>query len=128
MLERESAKAYMDECVGGPVDLSHVSWVLAANDIAGLPKPLLSRLHVIRVPSPGPGDLPAIVDGVLHDLAAERGLHDPRLLPELDAFAREVIRNSFARRPDVRVLRRVVEDLLARSAMDEVASSGTRRH
>jgi hypothetical protein len=128
MLERDSARAFVDECVGGPVDLSHVSWILNANDVAGLPEALLSRLQVFRLPSPGPGDLPAILDGVLRDLAAERGLPDPRLLPGLDPAARQFIRDTFAARPDVRVLRRLVVDLLAQSAVDELTSGGPRRH
>lgn len=128
ILERESAKAYVDECVGGPVDLSHVSWILAANDASALPGPLLSRVKVIRLPSPGAEDLPAILAGVLDDLAAERGLRDARLLPVLDQDARRFIREAFAARPDIRVVRRLVEDLIARSAVDEITSAGPRRH
>ncbi|WP_372623851.1 AAA family ATPase [Falsiroseomonas sp.] len=128
MLERDSARAFTDECVGGPVDLSHVSWILTANDAAGLPGPLLSRLQVVRQPSPRAEDLPAILDGVLRDIAAERGLRDPRLLPGLDRMARRFIRASFARRPDMRALRRLIESLLARAALDELSPGDARRN
>ncbi len=128
MLERESARAFVDDCVGGPVDLSHISWILNANDVAGLPGPLLSRLQVVRLPAPAPADLRAILDGMLRDIAAERGLPDPRLLPGLDPAAMLFVRESFARRPDVRVLRRLVEDLLARSAQEAFSSRAPRSH
>jgi ATP-dependent Lon protease len=128
MLERETARGYVDECVGGPVDLSHVSWVLTANSTGGLPAPLLSRVAVVSLPPPVPEDLPAILAAVLGDIASERGLADPRLLPDLGSEALQFIRATFAGRPDIRVLRRLVERRLAVVASEQLFGSGARRH
>jgi ATP-dependent Lon protease len=54
MLEPETARAWFDSCLLAPVDLSQISWVLTANTILTLQRPLLSCLRVITVGYPAP--------------------------------------------------------------------------
>lgn len=53
LLEVESAKHFEDQSLPGiSVDASHIRWVCCANDLASIPKQLLSRLHVVQVEPP----------------------------------------------------------------------------
>jgi hypothetical protein len=51
MLEVETARAWFDEALLAPTDLSGVSWLLTANDLAPLSAPLLSRVAVVQAPA-----------------------------------------------------------------------------
>ena len=48
-LEPSTAATVVDPVLGAPIDLSGVSWILAANSIDRLPAPLLGRVHVVNV-------------------------------------------------------------------------------
>jgi ATP-dependent Lon protease len=53
LLEVESAKSFEDQSLPGiAIDASHIQWVCAANDVETIPKPILSRLHVVLVQAP----------------------------------------------------------------------------
>lgn len=115
LLERETAQAWYDECLLAPCDLSHVSWLATANDISRMPGPLLARLRVVHCPRPGPEAFDRLLESVLravaHSLAIERAA-----LPPLDPQIIEKLRRDFARRGDVRALKRLVETALATAA------------
>jgi hypothetical protein len=116
-LERDTARQHMDPCVGGPVDLSHISWVLTANEMTGLPAPLRSRLHVVTMEPPAPGALPVLLGAMRQDLATELELPDPRLLPEPSAMEIDVLTEDFDRHRDARRIKRMLRSLLALSAL-----------
>lgn len=118
-LERDTARRHMDPCIGGPVDLSHISWVLTANEIKGLPAPLRSRLHVVTMEPPSPDALPVLLSAMRQDLAAELDLPDPRLLPELSAMEIDMLTEDFARHRDPRRIKRTLRSLLALSALEK---------
>lgn len=86
MTERTNARQVFDEYLYAPVDLSHVSWVATANDVAQLPGALLSRFTVLAVPQPQRAHYPAIIASALADIAREMGV-EPEALPPLDAAA-----------------------------------------
>lgn len=73
LLERESARAWRDECLSATVDLSHVGYLLTANSTEGLPGPLLDRVRIERVGAPDVDALDGMLSGFAADLAAEFG-------------------------------------------------------
>lgn len=81
LLEPASARRYYDEYLCGHADLSHLSWVATANDIAHLPRTLLGRFRVLRVGAPEPAHYPAIVRRTVAAFVARRGLHPAYVAP-----------------------------------------------
>jgi hypothetical protein len=115
MLEIETARSWFDACLLAPADLSQISWILTANTLEPLPRPLLSRLTVIRVGHPGPDAFEGLLEGVMRDIASELSL-DRADLPTLPDEVIAELRDGFAR-VGVRELKRVVEGFLARAQM-----------
>lgn len=53
LLEVESAKTFEDQSLPGlSIDASHIRWVCVANSVETIPRPILSRLHVVHVEPP----------------------------------------------------------------------------
>lgn len=53
LLESEGAKRFEDQSFPGlTMDASHIQWLLAANSVESIPKPLLNRMHVIEIQRP----------------------------------------------------------------------------
>ncbi|TXN06709.1 AAA family ATPase [Methylobacterium sp. WL122] len=111
MLEPTTARHYMDPAFQVEVDLSQVSWLATANTTKNLPGPLLDRMRVVEVSSPGPADLPALLPGVLAGIAQARG-YDPRFLEPLDGEEQSAVTTVW-RGGSVRRLTRVVEAIVA---------------
>ncbi|MCJ2007023.1 AAA family ATPase [Methylobacterium sp. J-092] len=107
LLGGETAARYSDPYLECATDLSAVSYVLTANSLGGLPKPLLDRLRIIEIPTPGPEHLLPLATSILDDVRADRGLDDvwcPGLEAwELDALAEHWPGGS------LRALRRLIE-------------------
>jgi hypothetical protein len=61
LLQAATARDFRDLHLQAPTDLSRVSWILLANDIARLPAPLIDRCAVFRVGYPGGQDLRNLV-------------------------------------------------------------------
>jgi len=119
-LEPSTARAAPDALLGGPVDLSRVSWLLAANTLAGLPGALLSRLRVAHAEAPPEGAFGAVLRGVLDDLAAELGC--PRwALPAVSEEELRWLRARWREARSPRLLRKLTERLLGASARREPA-------
>ncbi|MCK2055284.1 AAA family ATPase [Methylobacterium sp. 37f] len=108
MLERESSCRYMDVYLDCPTDLSHVNFVITANTLAGIPKPLLDRCLVLRVPDPGPEHLGVLASRILGDLAFERNLDLFGPVPPLDAAEIDALHAHWPRGGSLRALRRLV--------------------
>jgi hypothetical protein len=113
MLEPASARAWPDEGLVTPLDLSRVNWLFTANSLEGLSAPLLSRLDVLEVGCPGPGHFEVLLAGILRDVAADFGRPAddlPRLAPE----ERALLQAGFEKGLSPRRLRAAVMRLLAR--------------
>lgn len=82
-LDVEGSRGFLDPFLLAPLDLSHVSWVVTANDASGLPGALLDRLLTLEVGPPPGWALDRLVEGVLDDVAQEAGLTDASALPPL---------------------------------------------
>jgi ATP-dependent Lon protease len=111
-LEQETARAFPDPFVQSDVDLSHVSYVLTANEDTGLPRPLRDRLRCIRVPEPSLEDLIPLARGIVADIARENG-GDARWYPALDDGELAVAEALWPSGGSVRRLRAITERLLA---------------
>jgi len=111
MLEPETARAYPDPAFQTTVDISRVSWLFTANDVAPLPGPLLDRLRVIEMPGPTAADLEALLPPVLAGIAASQGL-DPAFLATLDGEEMTLVRRAWPG-GSIRRLTRLVETVVA---------------
>lgn len=52
LLERDTARDFVDEFAEVPIDASSVVWICTANDAGSVPEPLLSRMNVFEIPVP----------------------------------------------------------------------------
>lgn len=109
-LESTSARRVLDPALEVECDLSAVSYVATANGLAGVPRPLLDRLRVIRMPDPRPEHALALIATMFNDIADERGL-DRRWLQPLAGDELEIVQKAWPG-GSLRRLRRVLELLL----------------
>lgn len=49
LLEHDTASAFVDEFAEVPIDASQVLWITTANDVRGIPKPILNRMNVFEI-------------------------------------------------------------------------------
>lgn len=74
LLEEGTTRAFKDQFIDIPMDISHASFLASANDIGGLPAPLLSRFQIIHIK---PLDLESrrtMIRSTYQELLAEEGL------------------------------------------------------
>lgn len=64
LLEENTARAFTDEFVDFPVDLSRVIYIACANSTEGLTEPLLTRFKVMEIPDPSDLQHDMIVDSI----------------------------------------------------------------
>jgi len=112
MIERSTAKCFFDKCLLAPIDLSHVNWILTANDIDRLPMTLRSRLDIVHVDRPDAAHFDVLLANMLCDLATrlELPIDD---LPSIPKMIDQRIRSRFARHRSVRALARDIEAAIA---------------
>lgn len=110
-LEKASASALFDSYLECPVNLSPVTYLATANELAGVPGPLRDRLRVLRVPLPRAVDLPVIAAALVAEVREERGL-SADWMPDLSPEELALVARHF-RGGSLRPLRRLVETVLA---------------
>ncbi len=111
-LERAStARSIFDPALECEVDLSGVSYILTANDLAGLSRPLLDRAPPIAWPMPRREDLPLVAGRILAEIRRERGLA-AAWLPDLDGQELDILSDRW-RGGSLRPLRRLVEAVVS---------------
>ncbi len=108
LLEPETACRFGDDFLLGQLDCSAISWILTANDIAGLPGPLLSRVRIVRAGRPEARHFAQIYDGVLADVARDLRLPFDRM-PDISAI-RPALERDFAADLSMRSLKTHVAD------------------
>jgi hypothetical protein len=108
MTEPSTARDFLDPCLLARVDLSHVNWILAANQTAPIPNTLLSRLDVVEVEPPHPDHFDTAVAGVARNLAARLAL-EVHQLPALPPRDVDRLRTIFRRTRSLRALSRGFE-------------------
>lgn len=95
LLEPHTAKAIRDPALEVPVDLSMVSYIATANSLTGIPRPLLDRFNVIRMPEPTWQHIGALSRGILDNIAQERSLR-AEWFPDLAGDEIEVIKKAWS--------------------------------
>ncbi|MDH2309242.1 AAA family ATPase [Methylobacterium brachiatum] len=111
----DDARRFFDTYVESPVDLSGVSYIATANDVAGLRRShpaLCDRFRIYSMPAPRREDLPVLLKGIVSDIRAERGL-DERWMPDLDGEEAGLVAEHFQKGGSVRLVRRLVEAVVA---------------
>ena len=88
LLERDTAKEFVDEFAEVPVDASSVVWICTANSAASVPSPLMSRMNVFEIPAPD-RDGKRVVAKSLYAEAFEGKGWAKRFPPELGEAAME---------------------------------------
>ncbi len=68
LLESSTAKAFVDEFAGLPIDTRSIIWIATANSLETIPKPLLTRFHVVTVQEPTREQMPALLGSVWEEL------------------------------------------------------------
>jgi hypothetical protein len=111
-LEPTNARAWPDECLMVPCDLSAVNWLMCANDTAPLRGPLLTRLRVLPAPLPTVEHFDAIMTSIRRDLAKDLGVSINEL-PDLGRDATAALKNGFRRGISLRRIRAAVEGAVA---------------
>jgi len=111
-LETETARAVPDECLLTTVDYSGVSWILTANDLSFLTKPLRDRLRIIHVGLPTADHWPAVFGGILKYVAREFNCQVDEL-PELLPEAAEMLYQMLIRGASLRAIRKSLTAALA---------------
>ncbi|KQT93311.1 hypothetical protein ASG60_08025 [Methylobacterium sp. Leaf469] len=107
--EIAARRRFFDLGIDGVVDISGVSLIATANDVASLRGPLLDRFTVIELPPPRRQDLPVIARAIVDGMRAE--MADGRWLADLDDA--EMASLGAWRGGSIRPLKRAVERIVA---------------
>ena len=111
LLETHTAKIYRDPALEIEVDLSLVSHIATANSLDGIPRPLLDRFNIVRMPVPGWQHVGVLSRGILDKIAKERGLR-AEWFPDLAGDELEALKplwNGGSIRRLEKIIRRMVE-------------------
>jgi hypothetical protein len=111
LLEKTTARSWIDPYLGAPIDLSDVNWILLVNDPGVLPSPLCSRLRLIRAPAPSGRHAQFLIENPREVLAKEAGLA-VEAIPLLSPPAERRITLDLDRHGDIRRFNRLVSAAL----------------
>ena len=126
-LEPENGRAFIDEYIDVPIDLSASLWLASANDVSAIPTPLLDRMLVVDVPWPDRAGARMLAEAVAADVLERRGFEavahgalEPilHLAPRRMRCALELGCGFAAARRRSTVTREDVDDALALVARD----------
>lgn len=107
-LEPMESKKFRDIFLNAEINLSHVRWVMTANDLDSVPVPLKSRCEIIHIEAPRREHVPQLAKRILKDFLEEMSL-DVRWF-RLDGVEERVLYENFL--GDLRHLKRMVEIIL----------------
>lgn len=111
LFERETASSWFDPYVEANCDLSHLSWLMTANEVGSIPPVLRDRCRIIRFPVPGRKHLSKLTGTIMTRLYLESG-HDPRWATPLETVEIEALQANWPG-GSIRRLERLVEGLIA---------------
>ena len=114
VLDPEQNKTFRDNYLEVPLDLSEVFFVATANDISGIPTPLLDRMDVIEVNSYTANEKFHIAkEHLVPKQVAEHGMEEA--ISFTDGALRKLI-SSYTREAGVRNLERTISELCRKVA------------
>lgn len=108
LLSPETSARYRDVYLQADVDASRVQWIITANSLDTIPRPLVDRCLVLRLDEPGPQHLRPLATSILAEVRRDRGL-DERWVPPFDATEWAALERHWSRGGSLRALRRLVE-------------------
>lgn len=111
LLSVETAARYRDVYLQADIDGSRCQWIITANGLDTIPKPLLDRCLILRLDEPGPEHLRVLATSILADVRADRGL-DELWAPAFDGVEWAALEANWAKGGSLRALRRLVETVL----------------
>jgi hypothetical protein len=106
MLEQHTARRFRDPALEVEVDLSMVSHIATANELEGIPKPLLDRFKIIRMPEPTWQHVGVLSRSILDRIAQERSLR-PEWFPDLAGDELDIVKRNWSG-GSIRRLERIV--------------------
>lgn len=83
LLEETNSKAFVDEFVNFPCDLSKIIYIACANTTKGLSEPLLSRFMVFDIPNPLPNEQAKILQSIYKTEIKNSPLFEDKLNDEI---------------------------------------------
>lgn len=110
LLEQETASRWHDPYIQASCDLSHLTWLMTANDVSTISPILRDRCRVLRFPEPGPEHLPHLAIRIMERLYVERG-QSPRWATALEGFELDAVASAWGG-GSIRKLERIVEQLV----------------
>lgn len=111
LLSPETSARYRDVYLQADVDGSRTQWIITANTLDTIPKPLLDRCLILRLDEPGPEHLRTLATSILAEVRADRGL-DELWAPPFDGVEWSALEANWAKGGSLRALRRLVETVL----------------
>lgn len=111
LFERETATHFKDEFIDVELDASHIVWVCTANDLSGIPEPIVSRMAVYEVRAPNVDEARRIGQRIYQALLGEHNW----------AFARELSDDALDRLATLppREMKKRLLDALGQARLDK---------
>lgn len=72
LLERDTAREFVDEFAEVPIDASGVVWIGSANEEESVPRPLLSRMNVFVIKSPDQDELRRVAQSIYEEIRSSK--------------------------------------------------------
>lgn len=110
LFEPETSCRWHDPYVQTSCDLSHLSWLMTANEVEPIPSVLRDRCRVLRFPEPGAEHLPVLAVRIMERLYADLA-QDPRWATPLEGFELGAVAAGWSG-GSIRKLERILEQLI----------------
>lgn len=97
MTEKENSRCFWDPCLTVEIDISHVNWLLTANELEPILYPLRSRLQVLKLDGPRHEDVQELIQRIIRDCKATLGLPaegETDLVDFAESLERAVVRSD----------------------------------
>lgn len=111
LLGAETSERYTDVYLQAPINASRLQWIITANDLKTVPRPLIDRCLVLELPEPGPEHLRPLASSILREIRDEQGI-DEAWMPGLDGVEWNALETHW-RGGSLRGLRRLIEAVIA---------------
>lgn len=121
VLDSEQNSKFRDHYVEIPLDLSEVLFIATANDVQGIPRPLLDRMEIIEITSYTENEKFHIAKEHLWGKQVEHNGLTPEQISISDSALRKVI-SGYTREAGVRSLERKLGDICRKAAREILLS------
>lgn len=121
LLESNTAKSFEDITLSLPIDASHITWILTANDISLIPEPLITRCEQFKLDLPTKRQLYRhIIQSIWSDI-----LDDEPWGKQFSPILTSVVRHFIARDLSPREIKRCLTLACGYAAKRNISSTQT---